>query len=99
MRRRLRPRKRAAPPPPAEFAAGARLNYVSDTDPGLRRVRRGNGFSCVDTDGKPVRDRRTIARIRKLAIPPAYTDVWICADPRGHIQATGRDARRRKQYR
>lgn len=77
----------------------AGLRHSSDADPGLRRVVRGRGFGYVDTDGKPVRDAETLARIRALAIPPAYTDVWICADPNGHVQATGRDARGRKQYR
>lgn len=67
--------------------------------PGWRRVRRGKGFSYVAQDGKPVRDAQALARIRQLAIPPAYVDVWICPDARGHLQATGRDARGRKQYR
>jgi DNA topoisomerase-1 len=67
--------------------------------PGIRRRRHGKGFGYVDAQGKPVRDRATLDRIRSLAIPPAYTDVWICPDARGHIQATGRDARGRKQYR
>ena len=67
--------------------------------PGWRRVRRGKGFSYVAQDGKPVRDAQALARIRKLAIPPAYVDVWICPDAQGHLQATGRDARGRKQYR
>ncbi|MHC3433936.1 DNA topoisomerase IB [Delftia lacustris] len=67
--------------------------------PGWRRVRRGKGFSYVDQDGRPVRDAQALERIRKLAIPPAYVDVWICPDARGHLQATGRDARGRKQYR
>ena len=77
----------------------ATLLYTSDTTPGLRRRRSGGGFSYVDANGRPVRDQDTLARIRQLAIPPAYTDVWICADARGHLQATGRDARGRKQYR
>jgi DNA topoisomerase-1 len=72
---------------------------VSDTTPGITRKRRGKGFSYVDPRGATIADETTLARIRKLAIPPAYTDVWICPDPRGHIQATGRDARGRKQYR
>ncbi|HET6434247.1 MAG TPA: DNA topoisomerase IB, partial [Xanthomonadaceae bacterium] len=83
----------------AQAAADAGLRYVSDAAPGLRRVRRGPGFGYRDANGRPVRDRATLARIRALAIPPAWTDVWICADPRGHLQATGRDARGRKQYR
>ena len=92
----------AAPvPDPAQLAAAseAGLRYVSDTAPGLRRRKRGNRFQYLDSAGKPVADRTVIARIDKLAIPPAYTDVWICADEHGHIQATGRDARGRKQYR
>jgi DNA topoisomerase-1 len=75
------------------------LRYVTDEAPGIRRQRRGRHFTYVGPDGRPVRDRQTLARIRRLAVPPAYEDVWICPDPRGHIQATGRDARRRKQYR
>jgi DNA topoisomerase-1 len=75
------------------------LVYVSDDRPGIRRVRRGDGFAYRRPDGKPVRDEAVLRRIRKLAIPPAYEDVWICPDPRGHLQATGRDARGRKQYR
>jgi DNA topoisomerase IB len=80
-------------------ARAAGLVYVNDELPGIARRRRGKGFSYHDADGTPVRDIETLARIRALAIPPAYADVWICADPRGHLQATGRDARRRKQYR
>lgn len=75
------------------------LVYVDDTDSGFRRRRAGKGFSYCDADGNRISERRIIERIRKLAIPPAYTDVWICANPRGHLQATGRDARGRKQYR
>lgn len=84
---------------PQDAAISAGLVYVSDTEPGIRRRRAGKGFSYRSPDGKPVKDKDTLARIRSLAIPPAYTDVWICADPDGHIQATGRDARGRKQYR
>jgi DNA topoisomerase-1 len=72
---------------------------MSDESPGLRRTRAGRGFRYWNVHDKPIRDRVTLERIRKLAIPPAWSDVWICPDPRGHIQATGRDARRRKQYR
>lgn len=75
------------------------LVYVNDADSGIRRHRAGKGFSYVDSDGHRISDRKVIERIRKLAIPPAYTDVWICPNPRGHLQATGRDARGRKQYR
>lgn len=77
----------------------ASLRYTTDAMPGLYRRRRGRGFAYLDARGRTVRDAATIARIRHLAIPPAYTDVWICRDARGHLQATGRDARGRKQYR
>jgi DNA topoisomerase I len=90
------------PDPKVEAQRHARasgLRYVSDSEPGIRRRRRGKTFTFIDVDGKPLKDPDTIARIRKLAIPPAYTDVWICPHERGHIQATGRDARGRKQYR
>jgi len=87
------------PSHPAAHAAEAGLRYVSDTEPGVRRVRCGRGFTYRDPDGAVVRDDRTLDRIRSLAIPPAWTDVWICAHPSGHLQATGRDARGRKQYR
>ncbi|MCW7536320.1 DNA topoisomerase IB [Aquabacterium sp. A7-Y] len=76
-----------------------KLEYVTDTLPGLTRVRRGKGFAYLDAEGRPVRDKAELQRIRQLAIPPAYTDVWICPLPEGHLQATGRDARGRKQYR
>ncbi|MEP6573090.1 MAG: DNA topoisomerase IB [Gemmatimonadota bacterium] len=82
-----------------DSANEAGLRYVSDTRPGIRRKRAGKGFSYLDPDGKLIRDPATLRRIRALAIPPAYTDVWISAHPLGHIQATGRDARGRKQYR
>jgi len=75
------------------------LRWVCDDEPGLRRVRAARGFRYVDADGRPVRDEATLRRIRALAIPPAYVDVWICPRDDGHIQATARDARGRKQYR
>lgn len=84
---------------PQEAAESAGLIYLTDEEPGIRRRRSGQGFRYTDAEGKPVRDEKTLERIRKLAIPPAYGDVWICPDPRGHIQATGRDAKGRKQYR
>jgi DNA topoisomerase-1 len=84
---------------PAESAEAAGLLYVTDASPGIRRQKSGRGFRYAGPDGTPVRDRATLARIRALVIPPAYTDVWICPSARGHIQATGRDARGRKQYR
>ena len=98
-RSRRAPRAPEAPVDPAEAAVTAGLRYVTDSRPGIRRRRSGKGFTYVGPDGKPVRDAATLERIRKLAIPPAYADVWICPDPRGHLQATGRDARGRKQYR
>ncbi|UZD55865.1 DNA topoisomerase IB [Caldimonas aquatica] len=76
-----------------------KLVYVNDTMPGYRRVRRGDAFEYLDTEGRPLRDEAALRRIRSLAIPPAYTDVWICPRADGHLQATGRDARGRKQYR
>ncbi|AUF96983.1 DNA topoisomerase [Pseudomonas sp. 02C 26] len=75
------------------------LHYVDDSQPGLSRRRWRDRFIYLDADGERVRDEVTLARIAALVIPPAYTDVWICADPQGHLQATGRDARGRKQYR
>ena len=77
----------------------AGLRYATEEQPGIRRRRRGRGFAYVDRDGGPVRDDGELRRIRHLAIPPAWTDVWISPSPLGHIQATGRDARGRKQYR
>ena len=85
---------------PAAAASEAGLRYVSDeTEPGIRRERAGSGFRYLGPDGKPVRDPAVLQRITSLAIPPAWTHVWIATDANGHIQATGRDARGRKQYR
>jgi DNA topoisomerase-1 len=75
------------------------LAFTSDCSPGIRRAARGRSFIYIHPDGTKVSDPALLARIRSLAIPPAYRDVWICCDPRGHLQATGRDARGRKQYR
>ncbi|HTE04763.1 MAG TPA: DNA topoisomerase IB [Planctomycetota bacterium] len=86
-------------PPPVAAARGAGLRYVGADDPGLTRRRTGRGFAYVTASGRRVRGPATLARIRSLAIPPAWTGVWICPEARGHIQATGRDARGRKQYR
>ena len=83
----------------AEMAVAAGLVYVSDSDPGIRRLRKGKDFAYIKSDDRPLVAAAELARIARLAIPPAYEQVWICADPRGHLQATGRDARRRKQYR
>ena len=80
-------------------ARAACLSYVSDAAPGIRRRRQGKDFRYVRADGRPVRDPRTLERIRALAIPPAWSDTWICERDDGHVQATGRDARGRKQYR
>ncbi|QXI30785.1 DNA topoisomerase IB [Pseudomonas vanderleydeniana] len=77
----------------------AELHYVDDTQPGIRRRKWRGGFAYFDADGERIRNRDEIRRLNALAIPPAYRDVWICADPQGHLQATGRDARGRKQYR
>ncbi len=82
-----------------EAAKAARLHYVSDSKPGILRKPGPDGFVYCQPDGTIIDDEKMLARIRKLAIPPAYTEVWICRDPNGHIQAVGRDARGRKQYR
>jgi len=84
---------------PADAAEEAGLRYVSDTRPGYTRKRNGESFQCFDTEGKLIRDESRLLRIGRLAIPPAYQDVWICPLSNGHIQATGRDDRGRKQYR
>lgn len=84
---------------PVDSAKIAGLRYVTDTGPGIRRKRAGKSFSYSGLDGKPIRDRRELARIRSLGIPPAWTGVWICPNPLGHLQATGKDAKGRKQYR
>jgi DNA topoisomerase I len=86
-------------PDPQDAAETAGLTYVTDEEPGIRRKKAGTGFSYVTSQETKVQDQKTLKRIRKLAIPPAWTDVWICAKPNGHVQATGRDARGRKQYR
>jgi DNA topoisomerase I len=83
----------------AQTAKAARLRYVSDDKPGITRRRAGKGFVYLDAEGKRVTDEATLKRIRALVLPPAWTDVWICPHPRGHLQATGRDDRNRKQYR
>ena len=83
---------------PRKLAKEAHLHYVSDRQPGIGRKRSGKGWS-YSTDGKIIRQKETLARVRALAIPPAWSDVWICMDPLGHLQATGFDAKGRKQYR
>jgi DNA topoisomerase-1 len=84
---------------PQEHAARAHLHYTTSDEPGIRRRRSGSGFVYLAPGGRRVRDEATLARIRSLAIPPAWQEVWISTDPDGHLQAVGRDARRRKQYR
>ncbi len=89
-------------PPSPEYVSSAQaagLRYVTDATPGIRRHRHGKGFSYVDPEGAIVRERAAIRRFRSMAIPPAWTDVWICPYPDGHLQVTARDARGRKQYR
>src|SRR5436190_10975694 len=84
---------------PVVAAERVQLRYVNDSTPGITRHKARNGFDYRLPDGCLVRDLATVKRIRALAIPPAWTDVWICRDPNGHLQATGRDQRGRKQYR
>lgn len=84
---------------PKLSAAVAGLRYLKDGGPGIRRVRAGKGFRYVDPEGRPVRDAETLERVRALAIPPAWANVWICPTPYGHIQAVGWDVKGRKQYR
>src|SRR5688572_14837355 len=83
----------------AKAARAAGMRYVTDAMPGFRRVRTKSGFRYLNQKGKPLRNRAELQRIKSLAIPPAWTDVWICPLAKGHLQATGRDARGRKQFR
>jgi len=92
-------KKRTQPPANAQSARSAGLVYVSDRAPGIQRRRRGRGFRYIDHHGHAIRRRVDLDRIASLAIPPAWKDVWICPHPKGHLQACGRDARGRKQYR
>ena len=87
------------PDPRRAAAADAGLRWSTDARPGITRRRAGKGWTYRSSDGEVLRDKATLARIRALAVPPAWTDVWICPDARGHLQATGRDARGRKQHR
>jgi DNA topoisomerase-1 len=89
----------ASPTDPVTVARDAGLRYVTDRSPGIRRRKSGKGMRYLDPDGRPVRDATTLSRIKALAIPPAWTKVWISPWSNGHIQATGRDDRGRKQYR
>jgi DNA topoisomerase I len=84
--------------PPEELARIAKLRYVIDEEPGIIREQNGKGFKYLNGRGRRLRDKRQLARIDSLAIPPAWTDVWICRHADGHLQATGHDARGRKQY-
>jgi DNA topoisomerase I len=94
----MRRRVTTAPQAPPASARAAGLVYTQDDKPGIRRRRTGRGFRYLNSKGRPV-TASDLNRIRSLVIPPAWKDVWICPDPRGHLQATGRDARGRKQYR
>jgi len=87
------------PTDPIESAEAVGLHYVSDDIPGIRRKRSGKSFIYFAPNGDRIKDEKTIQRINSLAIPPAYRDVWICPIENGHLQATGRDAKGRKQYR
>lgn len=89
----------AASPAIVESAEDAGLRYVADSSPGIHRHPDGSAFAYFTPDGRRVTDGEMLARIQGLAVPPAYRDVWICLDPNGHLQATGKDARGRKQYR
>src|SRR5215510_12372337 len=82
-----------------EASEEAGLQYVNDERPSYSRRAKGKDFEYLGTDGKPIRDEQRLLRIKRLAIPPAWTRVWICPSVNGHIQATGRDARGRKKYR
>lgn len=92
-------RRRVLSLDPLESAKAADLRYVDDASPGILRKAHGKYFRYVRAGGAPVKDEETLRRIRRLAIPPAWTSVWICPSKDGHIQATGRDAKGRKQYR
>jgi DNA topoisomerase I len=91
--------RRSGSPAPEDSAKEAGLRYTNDSRPGIRRIRRGSSFRYLAPDGKTIRDAADLRRIKSLVIPPAWKDVWISPDPRGHLQASGRDARGRKQYR
>ncbi len=98
-RRRHNPSGILPPDDAVKTAVSAGLRYVSDQSPGIKREKRGTGFRYLSVNGKAVADAPTLGRIKRLAIPPAWSEVWICPEANGHIQATGRDQRRRKQYR
>ena len=92
-------KRRTAQIDPRESAIAAGLHYTTDSRPGIKRLRHGSSFRYVNPHGRTIRDAQELARIRSLVIPPAWKDVWVSVDPRGHLQAVGRDARGRKQYR
>jgi DNA topoisomerase-1 len=92
-------KRRSAQIDPRQSAIAAGLHYTTDARPGIKRIRHGSSFRYMNADGRTIRDAQELARIRSLVIPPAWKDVWICPDARGHLQAVGRDARGRKQYR
>ncbi len=92
-------RRKRLPRQPARSARAAGLRYTTDAKPGIRRIRCGRGFRYLGVNARPVHDLETLRRIRMLAIPPAWTGVWICSRANGHLQATGRDRRGRKQFR
>jgi DNA topoisomerase I len=98
-RSRAHASERSLAPDSAEAAQEAGLVYTTDDEPGIRRVRKGKRFDYLGSDGRRIHDAATLDRIRSLAIPPAWEHVWISTRPRGHLQATGRDARGRKQHR
>src|SRR5579862_5729334 len=97
--RRTRKKLRLLPIEPSESARLMGLRYVRHDGPGIARRRAGKGFVFIGTDGRIVKDRAVLSRIRALVIPPAWADVWICGLANGHLQAVGRDAKGRKQYR
>src|SRR6187455_2532576 len=89
----------ATPIDPLVSAKAAGLRYVDDSTPGIRRERRGDTFTYFDANNREITDEAELQRFKSLGIPPAWTDVWICPRANGHMQATGRDAKGRKQYR
>lgn len=95
---RSKRRRQVAPEDPKEAAGAAGLRYVTDTGQGITRKPKGGGFVYYDNEGKQIRNKPTLDRLKSLAIPPAWRNVWICTQPNGHLQATGIDARERKQY-
>ncbi|MDQ6665879.1 MAG: DNA topoisomerase IB [Acidobacteriota bacterium] len=97
--RRARRKRLMLPTDPVASAAVAGLRYISKTGAGITRRKVGSGFCFLGLDGKPIRDKEELRRIRSLVIPPAWSNVWICPSPQGHLQATGTDVKMRRQYR